>query len=46
MKALEELDIEVGISSSIMEIREDGEYLRELGVDLTYPKLFDLETDV
>lgn len=43
---LKGLDIEVGISSSVMETREDGQYLRELKVDLTYPDVFDLETDV
>lgn len=36
------LDIEVGISTSVLERRQDGEYLRELKVDLTYPGEFDL----
>ncbi len=46
IEALQGLDIEVGISSSVMETREDGQYLRELKVDLTYPEVFDFETDV
>ena len=32
--------------SSVMEKRVDGEYLRELQVDLAHPKDFDLTTDV
>lgn len=46
IKALQDLDIEVGISTSVLESREDGKYLRELKVDLTYPQIFDLATDV
>jgi pyruvate formate-lyase activating enzyme-like uncharacterized protein len=46
IKALQDLDIEVGISTSVLESREDGRYLRELKVDLTYPQIFDLATDV
>ena len=44
--ALRELDVEVGISWNVMEEREDGEYLREVRIDLTTPQLFDLATDV
>jgi pyruvate formate-lyase activating enzyme-like uncharacterized protein len=40
------LDTEVGISSAVMETRQDGEYLRELKVDLTYPRQFDISSDV
>jgi pyruvate formate-lyase activating enzyme-like uncharacterized protein len=40
------LDIEVGISSNIMESREDGQYLRELKVDLTTSQKFDFAADV
>lgn len=39
------LDSEVGISTTIMETRPDGEYLRELKVDLTYPDQFDFLSD-
>jgi uncharacterized protein len=46
IQALAELDVEVAISSSVMETRADGEYLRELQVDLTYPNQFDLAADV
>ena len=46
IQALKELDIEVGISSNIRETRKDGEYLIEVKTDLTYPKLFDIATDI
>ncbi|MGD2155912.1 MAG: radical SAM protein [Anaerolineales bacterium] len=46
IKSLAELDVEVGISSNVMESREDGTYLRELKVDLCYPKVFNFSTDV
>jgi pyruvate formate-lyase activating enzyme-like uncharacterized protein len=46
IKLLKELDIEVGISSNIMEAREDGKYLRELKVDLTSPQTFDYKLDL
>lgn len=45
IKLLKDLDIEIGISSNVMETREDGKYLRELKIDLTYPKAFDLKKD-
>lgn len=44
--ALKDLDVEVGISTGVMEAREDGQYLRELKVDLTYPAVFDRAVDV
>lgn len=44
--ALKDLDVEIGIAYSVMETRDDGQYLRELKVDLTYPKIFDLAADV
>lgn len=43
---LKDLNLEVGISSNIMETREDGQYLRELKIDLVYPEDFDLENDI
>lgn len=44
--ALRELDIEVGVSWNVMEERDDGEYLREVRIDLTTPQTFDLAIDV
>lgn len=41
IKSLEGLGVQVGISTSVMEDREDGEYLRELQVDLTTPETFE-----
>jgi pyruvate formate-lyase activating enzyme-like uncharacterized protein len=46
IKALKDIDVDVGISTSVFESREDGMYLRELKVDYTNPKLFDFEMDV
>jgi len=43
---LMDLDIEVGISSYVMETRENDEFMRELKVDLTFPNQFDFEKDV
>ncbi len=44
--SLGELDVQVGLSTNILEDRPDGEYLRELQVDLTTPQTFDLAKDV
>lgn len=44
--ALRDLEIEIGLSTSTFEPREDGDYLRELKVDLTTPQSFDLTHDV
>lgn len=46
IKLLKNLDIEIGLSSNVMEEREDGKYLRELKLDLTYPKEFNLRQDI
>lgn len=46
IKLLKNLDIEIGISSNVMEEREDGKYLRELKLDLVYPKEFNLKEDI
>jgi len=43
---LKELDVEVGISSAVIEVRDDGEYLRELKVDVTHPRTFDIAVDI
>lgn len=44
--ALRELDVEVGISWNVMEERDDGEYLREVRIDLTTPQTFDIAIDI
>ncbi len=46
IKKLDKLEIEVGLATSMMETRPDGDYLRELKVDLTTPKAFDPATDL
>lgn len=43
---LQNVEVEIGISSTVVEKRKDGNYLRELKLDLTYPKLFNFSTDV
>lgn len=40
IRALKKLDVEIGISTSTLEQRADGVYVRELKVDLTRPDLF------
>ena len=40
------LDVQIGISSNVMETRQDGTYLRELQVDLCRPEDFDFSEDV
>jgi len=40
LRTLKNLDVEVGISTSTLEQREDGMYLRELKIDLTRPAWF------
>lgn len=40
---LKNLEIEIGLSTQVMENREDGSYLRELKVDVISPKDFHLE---
>ena len=44
IKNLKNMELEVGLSSSIMETREDGKYLRELKIDLVFPETFDMRT--
>jgi pyruvate formate-lyase activating enzyme-like uncharacterized protein len=46
IKELKDLEIEIGIASSVFERRADGQYLRELQVDLAHPQSFDLAEDV
>jgi pyruvate formate-lyase activating enzyme-like uncharacterized protein len=46
IKDLPFLDMEVGVSSSVIEVREGESYIRELKLDYTTPSLFDLVHDV
>lgn len=46
ISALQGLDVEIGLSSSVVEQRPDGHYLRELQLDLTTPTRFDRMHDV
>lgn len=46
INTLSDRDIEVGISSSVIETRTDGQYVRELQVDLTHSRNFDLAHDL
>lgn len=40
---IKNLDVEVGLSTQVLEMREDGPYLRELKVDVISPKDFSLD---
>jgi len=46
IKDLKNLDLEVGISTSVFEPSSVGDILRELKVDLTYPEVFNIDEDV
>ncbi len=46
IKSLSALDIEIGIATSTLEMRQDELVMRELKVDLTRPQLFDVTRDV
>ncbi len=43
---LKKMDIDVGVSSQVIETRENEQVLRELKVDVTTPQTFRLSTDV
>jgi uncharacterized protein len=43
---LKKLDIEIGVSSQVIETRENEPFLRELKVDVTTPQIFRLSTDI
>jgi len=43
---LNNLDIEIAISSNVMEVREDGLYQREVSIELTSPKIFNYSKDM
>jgi hypothetical protein len=44
--ALRGLEVQVGISTSVIEERQGQPYLRELKLDLTTPEWFDLAHDL
>jgi hypothetical protein len=46
IRSLKPLDVEVGISYQVLEERQEGPVLRELKVDLTTPRTFNLSKDV
>jgi pyruvate formate-lyase activating enzyme-like uncharacterized protein len=46
ISSLRKLNIDVGISSQVIETRENEQFLRELKVDVTTPQTFRLSTDV
>lgn len=43
---LKKLNVDVGISSQVIEARGDEQFLRELKVDITTPQTFRLSTDI
>ena len=46
IKNLSHLDIDIGISTSTLEMRQNDLVVRELKVDLTRPQVFDAALDV
>ncbi|MHB8777165.1 MAG: radical SAM protein [Anaerolineales bacterium] len=46
INSLKKLDIEVGISSNVIETRGDDQVIRELKVDITTPQTFRISKDV
>lgn len=46
IKNLRKLDIEIGVSSNVIEMRGQGQVVRELKVDVTTPQTFRLSTDI
>ena len=46
VSSLKTLDVQIGISSIVMETRQDGNYLRELAIDLTTPQSFEYSQDI
>ncbi len=46
IRQLFNLDVEIGISTSVLEQRADGQVLRELRLDLTTPQSFDYSKDI
>lgn len=46
IRALKKMDIEIGISSNVIETRDGERVMRELKVDVTTPQTFRLSTDI
>jgi hypothetical protein len=46
VKTLSKLDVEIGVSSNVIETRENGPVLRELKLDVTTPQTFRLSKDI
>jgi pyruvate formate-lyase activating enzyme-like uncharacterized protein len=46
IEVLRDLEMEVGLCYFVSETRDEGDVMRELKVDLVYPKQFDFETDI
>jgi uncharacterized protein len=46
IRLLSGLEVEIGISTNILEQRDNGQVLRELKVDLTTPQVFDFAKDL
>lgn len=46
IKSLKKFDIEIGLSSNVLESRDGKRYIRELKVELTTPNTFQLSKDV
>jgi uncharacterized protein len=46
IQALKKLDVEIGLSTNVVEIRDGEKVLRELSLALTTPKTFDPTTDI
>ncbi|MBL1171481.1 MAG: radical SAM protein [Chloroflexi bacterium] len=46
IRALQRLDVEIGISTNILEQRGNEQIVRELKMELATPRLFDMEMDI
>ncbi len=46
ISSLKSLDVEIGISSSVIETRPDGVYFRELSIGFTTPQSFEYSSDI
>lgn len=46
IKALKKFEIEVGLSSNVIETRDGERYVRELKMDCTTPQKFKISEDV
>ena len=46
VSSLKKMDVDIGISSNVIETRENEQFLRELKVDVTTPQTFRLSKDI